>query len=303
VEILVAIVILALITLIMASIFGGTSALVSQSNTSMRSLDAGEAVLAQIGLDISRMVLRDDVDYGFTKNGTDSGSGASDVLSFYARTTGFDSSGNSALNPRPLSVVSYQVGTDPNPADASNPALQLNYGALQIDGSATGAVPFTPSALNSSGVQTQYLNAALGGDLPLPATASYATLAREVIRFDYCLMLKVDPGNNTPPRLLTPDVPAGLNGASPIENIAGILVGIVVVDPRSRLFFPTSPAGADANLSKLFLNPDAPTSGPIKDYLTLWTPLLTPAKLKSVGIPAQAIDGIHIYQRFYPFPW
>ena len=304
-EILVAITILAIITVAMATIFASTQKLVSQSNTSMGSLDAGEAVLSQIGLDISRMVLRDDVDYGFTKGGTDAGTGANDSFSFYAGTTGFDNSGNAPSNPRPLSIVSYQVGTDPvNPAST---ALQLNYGALQVDWAAGGSSPFTLSQL-VSGVQTQFLypknsptnsNPGTGGILPAPAF--YTTLAHEVIRFEFCLMLKTDPVSaDNPPRLLTPDVPTTVTGTAPIENIAGVLVGLVVVDPTSRMLFP---AGADAKLSKLFLNPPAPSSGQIKDFLGLWSSVLTPANLKSVSIPGQAISGIHIYQRYYPLPW
>ncbi len=305
VEILVAIAILVIITVAMATIFASTQTLVSQSNTSMGSLDAGEAVLSQIGLDISRMVLRDDVDFGFTKAGADAGTGVNDSFSFYARTTGFDNSGNSPASPRPLSIVSYQVGTDPvNPTSA---ALQLNYAALQVDWAAGGSSPFTLSQM-VSGVQTQYLypknsptntNPATGGILPAPGF--YTTLAREVIRFEYCFMLKADPNNNTPPRLLTPDVPATVaGGTAPIENVAGILVGVVVVDPSSRTLFP---AGADANLGKLFLNPSAPSSSQIKDFLALWSPVLTPANLKLVGIPVKAISGIHIYQRYYALPW
>jgi type II secretory pathway pseudopilin PulG len=305
VEILVAVLILAIITVAMATIFASTQTLVAQSNTSIGSLDAGEAVLSQIGMDISRMVLRDDVDFGFTKNGTDASTGADDSLSFYARTTGFDNSGNSPSNPRPLSIISYQMGTDPvNPTSTS---LQLNYAALQVDWAAGGSSPFTLSQF-VSGVQTQYLypkssptnpSPGTGGILPVPAF--YTTLAREVIRFEYCFMLKSDPGNNAPPRDLTPDVPATVaGGTAPIENVAGILVGIVVVDPHSRVLFPT---GADANLGKLFLNPPAPSSAQVKDFLTLWSSALTPANLKSVGIPVKAIPGIHIYQRYYALPW
>ncbi len=293
VEILVAITILVIITVAMATIFASTQTLVTQSNTSMGSLDAGEAVLSQIGLDISRMALRDDVDFGFTKNGTDGGTGADDSFSFYARTTGFDNSGNAVTNPRSLSVVSYRMGTDP--VNPSGTALQLNYGALQVDWAAGGSSPFTLSQL-VSGVQTQYL---VGGVLPAPGF--YTTLAREVIRFEYCFMLKTDPvSSNSPPRLLTPDVPATVTGTAPIENVAGVLVGIVVVDPHVRTLFP---AGADAKLGKLFLNPPAPSSSQIKDFLALWSPVLTPANLKSAGIPVSAISGIHIYQRYYPLPW
>ncbi len=298
VEILVAIVILALITLVMAAIFGGAQTLVSQSNTSMGSLDAGEAVLSQLGLDITRMVVRDDVDFDFTKQT------GNDRLSFYARTSGFDASGNSTSYPRPLSVVSYQVGT--NPANASNLALQLNYGALQIDWGVTSTSTLTAfkTSKSVSGTQTQYLDPALGGDLPLPS--SYTTLANEVIRFEFSCVLKVDPnGNNSPPQLLTTSVPTSglpvvVGGstyiAPPIENIAGILVGIVVVDPRSRVLFPP---GSDVKLSKLFADPTTNN----EDFLTLWSPSLTPANLTSAGIPTKAITGIHIYQRFYPLPW
>jgi prepilin-type N-terminal cleavage/methylation domain-containing protein len=292
VEILVAIVILGLLTLAMAEIFGGASKIVSQSDQSVGALDAGEATLGQIGLDISRMVLRDDVDYDFTKQT------GNDRLSFYARTVGYNSKATSATSPRPLSVVSYQMGVNPSNATATSP--QLNYGMLQIDpawGSAlpTGASAFTLSAL-VAGVQTQYLDPAVGGDLPMPQ--SYTTLAHEIIRFEYCFLLKTDPvSTDTTPKLLSAEVPTGL-GTPPepaIDNIAGLVVAVVVVDPRSRVLFPS---GADVALAGKF--------GEAKDnqdIRTLWVPILTPATLKLVNVPAPALSGIHIYQRYFPFPW
>ncbi len=316
VEILVAITILAILTLVMAAIFGNTSTLVSQSNTTMGALDAGEAVLGQIGLDISRMVLRDDVDYDFTKQA------GNDRLSFYARTSGFDTSGtftasfDSTSNslPRPLSVVSYVMGVNPNPTTPASTSPQLNYGALQIGWPTAGATAFTLSALASTstlgvpatGVPTQYLyntspSSSGPSDLPLPT--SYTTLASEVIRFEYCFVLKTDPvASDNPPKLITWIVPPTVSGTPPpIENIAGIIVAIVVVDPRSRVLFPT---GADVTLAAKF--PDAQNSAtnpPSQDILAIWAPLLTPATLTSVNIPTRAIEGIHVYQRYFPFPW
>jgi hypothetical protein len=181
-----------------------------------------------------------------------------------------------------------------NPSNGTSP--QLNYGAFQVDWTSSppiGATAFTLSAL-VSGAQKQYL---VGGDLPLPAAANYTTLAAEVIRFEYCFVLKADPvATDAPSQLLTSTVPTGLtNGAPPIENVAGIVVGIVVVDTRSRLLFPP---GADVKLAQQFGD-----SVNNKDLLALWTPKLTPATLRSLGIPIQALTGIHIYQRYCPFPW
>lgn len=283
-EILVAMLVLALITLSMATIFNNASTIVSQSNQSMGSLDAGEAVLGQIGLDISRMVLRDDIDYDFTKQT------GNDRLSFYARTSGFTTAvATTTTSPRPLSVIGYEMGVNPG----NNTSPQLNYGGLQIDWSpspSAGATAFTLSAL-VSGTQSQYLS---GGDLPLPQ--SYTTLAPEVIRFEYCFVLKTDPNNNTPPQLLVPQLPASIAGVAPIDNIAGILVGLLVVDPTSRALFP---ANADVNLAGKFGDPTANN----QDILSLWTKVLTPATLASVNIPMKAMPGIRVYQRYFPFPW
>ena len=292
VEILVAIVILALLTLAMAEIFGGASQIVSQSNKSVGALDAGEATLGQIGVDISRMVLRDDVDYDFTKQT------GNDRLSFYARTVGYNASATSGTSPRPLSVVSYEMGV--NPSNSSATSSQLNYGMLQIDSTWGGTLPSGASAFTLSalvgGTQTQYLNPTLGGDLPMPQ--SYTTLAQEIIRFEYCFLLKKDPvTSDTTPKLLTAEVPTGIGSPPmpPIDNIAGIVVGIVVVDPRSRVLFP---AGADVALAGKF--GDAKDN---QDILTLWSPVLSQTTLKLVNVPAQALSGIHIYQRYFPFPW
>ncbi len=290
IEVLVAVAVLALLILITAQIFNSASAIVAESDKSIGSLDAGQAVLAQMSLDVSRMVLRDDVDFNFTKQP------GNDSFSFYSRTTGFSVSGSSAAtSPRPLSVVSYAVGPDPNNSSATAPQ-QLNYGALQITWTSTatsGSSPFTLSQLQTvNGTQAQAQNLT-GGTLPLPTT--YTTLAPEVIRLEYCFLLKADPNRNSPPKLLTAEVPTSVPGIAPIENVAGILVGIVVVDPRSRLLFP---AGADAKLAAKF--GDAVDN---QDLLSIWTSILTPATLTALNIPSQAIQGIHIYQKYLLLPW
>jgi hypothetical protein len=286
---MVAVAVLALIVLIMNQMFSGSSAAISQNNEGMGALDASQAVFQQIGTDVSRMLLRDDVDYSFVKNAT--GSAGNDTISFYARTTGLTSTGSTTTgSPRALSVVQYQVGTN------ANNKQELDYGALQIDWDNSGSNPFV---LTSA---TQLLTA----PNTLPTVASFTTLAPEVIRMEVCFQLFNDPNGNSPAQLLSISPPVYVAASPapaspkiaiprPIRNVAGILVGIVVIDPKSRLILP---AGADLKVAQLFT--DAVAN---EDLLSLWTPNNTPAKLEGAGVPVKAVSGVHIYQKYFPLPW
>jgi prepilin-type N-terminal cleavage/methylation domain-containing protein len=293
VEVIVAIAVLALIVLILNQMFSGSSVAISQSNEGIGALDASQAVFQQIGSDVSRMLLRDDVDYSFVKNAanTPGNLAGNDTFSFYARTTGLASTGSVTTGtPRALSVVQYQIATN------ANNNQELDYGALQIDWDNSGSTPFV---LTSA---TQLLTP----PNTLPTVSSFTTLAPEVIRMEICFQLFNDPNGNATPQLLTitPPVyvaaspaPTGTKIAipRPIRNVAGILVGIVVIDPKSRLLLPV---GTDLKVAQLF--PDAAAN---EDLLSLWTPDNTPAKLEAAGVPVKAVSGVRIYQKYFPLPW
>jgi len=290
---MVAIAVLALIVLMLNQIFSGSSVAISENNESMGALDASQAVFQQMGTDVSRMLLRDDVDYSFVKNtaGTAGNLAGNDSLSFYARTTGLASTGSPPTGtPRSLSVVEYQVVTN------ARTSQELDYGALQIDWDNSGTNPFV---LTSA---TQLLTA----PNTLPTVTSFTTLAPEIIRMEVCFQLVNDPNGNSPAQLLSATPPVYIASSPapaspkiavprPIRNVAGILVGIVVIDPKSRLILP---AGVDLKVAQLF--PDAAAN---EDLLSLWTPFDTPAKLGALGVPAKAVSGVHIYQKYFPLPW
>jgi len=294
IEILVAISVLALIVLMASQIFSGSSTAISQNYSTMGALDASQAVFQQIGADVSRMLLRDDVDYGFAKiaAGTPGNMAGNDLLSFYARTLGLASTGVPPTGTtRALSVVSYQVITN------ASSKLELDYGAQQMDWDNSGSNPFVTTSA------TQLL----APPNTLPTVSSLATLAPEVIRMEICFQLVSDPKGNTNPQLLTPTVPVyvapnpiptapSIAIPRPIRNLAGIIVGIVVIDTKSRLLLP---AGTDLKVAKLF--PDASVAN--QDLLSLWTPSNTVAKLEAVGVPARATPGVHIYQKYFPLAW
>ena len=311
VEVLVSLGVLSLIVLMVAQILTGSTNAITQNNKTLDALNGGEVVFQQIGLDISRMLLRDDIDYNFIKN-----PGGNDVLSFYARTSGLSSTGSPVQGtPRPLSVVGYKVKTN------SQNALEFDYGALQVDWTnpvtASGSIPFATSAIlgataTQPGIQTQLFTRP--NSLPDPDTSPdvipYTTLAPEVIRFEYCFVLKSG-SNATPSQYLyaptsasvlpntasNPNsTPPALNPLGSLENVAAIVVGIVVVDPKSRLILPS---GTDAKVSALF--PDAASN---QDLLSLWTPIVNDSqKLQQAGVPLQAVAGIHVYQKYFPLPW
>lgn len=295
VEILVAMAVLSLIVLVVVQIFNTSSTAISQNSKNMNALDAAESVLQQIGLDTSRMILRNDVDYSFEKiaAGASGNLPGNDVLSFYARTPGLSATGvPSNDTPRPLSVVKYQVVQN-----AVTNLLELDYGALQIDWDNAGS---NPLVLTSA---TQLLTT----PNTLPAVASLTTIAPEVIRMEISFVLATDPvPTDSPPRLLTPVPPVYVAYSStqpqnpsalpfPIQNVAGIMVGLVVIDPKSRLLLPP---GADVKVAQLF--PDAVAN---EDLLALWTPKNIPSQLSAAGVPPPAMAGIRVYQKYFPLPW
>ena len=286
VEILVALVVFALIVLMVGQIFNGSSTAISQNNRTMNALDASQAVFQQIGLDVSRMLLRDDVDYSFVKAavGSTGNLAGNDSLSFYARTTGLTATGAPPSGtPRALSVVKYAVTQN-----SSTSLYELDYGALQVDWDNSGSNPFT---LTSA---TQLLTT----PNTLPAVTSFTTLAPEVVRMEICFQLVNDPvATDNPPKLLTPTVPVYGSPTSvplPIRNLAGFTVGIVVIDPQSRLLLGT---GVDLKVAELF--PDAAAG---EDLLSLWTPDDTTVKLEGAGVPVRAVSGVHVYQKYFPLP-
>jgi prepilin-type N-terminal cleavage/methylation domain-containing protein len=297
IEILVSLVVLSLIVLIVAQIFSTSSAAISQTSKNMNALDASEAVLQQIGLDVSRMVIRNDVDYSFVKNDPSSAPPLNDSLSFYARTTGLNSTGAPSTGiPRSLCVVKYQVVQN-----ATTKLLELDYGAQQIDWDNSGSNPFVVTSA------TQLLTTP--NTLPVVAASSLTTLAPEVIRMETCFVMANDPAGNTPPKLLTNAAPAYISynptGTTtlpspqvavpyPIQNLAGVLVGIIVIDPKSRQLLPN---GVDMKVAQLF-----PDSVANQDLLSLWTPFNTASKLEALGVPVQAVAGVRIYQKYFPLP-
>ena len=282
VELLVAMAVLSLIILVIAQIFNTSSIAISQNSKNMNALDSSEAMLQQVGLDVSRMLLRDDIDYSFVKvknTGTNPGN---DFFSFYARTPGLSATGLPSSNaPRPLSVVQYQVVQNP-----TSHLLEMQYGALQIDWDNAGTSPFV---LTSS---TQLLST----PNTLPAVTTFTPLAPEVVRMELCFVLVNDPvQTDNPPKLLSATPPAYISASNvpyPIRNVAGILIGIVVIDPKSRALLP---AGVDLKVAQLF--PDAVAD---QDLLSLWAPLNMAAKLQAIGVPTKAVPGVRIYQKYFP---
>jgi prepilin-type N-terminal cleavage/methylation domain-containing protein len=290
VEVLVAMSVLGLIFVIVSQIFNTSSTAISQSSKSMSALDASQTVFQQIALDISRMVLRDDVDYSFVKNaaGSPSNLPGNDLLSFYANTQGLSTTGSSSSVPsRALAVVDYQVVQN-----ATTKLLELDYGAQQIDWNNSGTNPF----VLTSAIQLL----TTPNTLPvLNPGSSLVTMAPEVIRMEICFQLASDPAPaDNPPKLLTPATPVYISPSNvprPIRNVAGLLVGIVVIDPKSRQLLPS---GADIKVASLF--PDALAN---EDLLSLWTPKNTASQLRGAGLPPAALGGVHLYQKYFPLPW
>ena len=288
VEILVSLAILSLIVVMVAQILSGSSLAISQNTKLMSAVDAAQGVFQQIDMDVSNMLLRDDVDYSFVKAtaGSSGNPAGNDSLAFYSNSSGLSSTGVPATgSPRPLSIVAYQVAQN-----STSNLLELDYGAQQIDWASGGSEPFTVTSA------TQLLTT----PNTLPTVANFTLLAPEVIRMEICFQLIADPiTTDSPAQLITSVPPVKLStGISAIRNLAGIFVGIVVIDPKSRVLLPT---GVDLKVAKLFPDSGSGTKGANQDVLSLWTPIVNKtATIEGAGVPAQAVGGIHVYQAYFP---
>lgn len=266
VEMLVSIAILTLLFVGLTQVLKHSAGAIHVNNGSMDSLRAGESIFSTLAMDVSRMLIRKDVEYAFDKKTGD------DQLAFYTRNFGLGTSNSPGLA-RPLSVVSYQMRTHSG-------RTQLEYAAQQVDWAAgAGQTAFAVAPLEQ-GARAPKLSG--GTTLPIPTEdTDYSLLGEEIIRFEICFLVKPSSGGATK---LTTTLPAT------IQEVSAIVVGMVVVDPRSRLLIQ-----GPALLASKF--PDAQDG---EDLLSIWAPIRNdPDLLQAGSAPPAAQGGIRLMQRYF----
>jgi len=255
VELLVSMVILGAIILLLTQLFNGVLLTTGPSHKHMDADGQARMVLDRIAFDFAGMLRRDDVDYSLAQIS------GTDSISFYSEVQGYGLS-------RSVSVVGYRI----------NSQYQLERAAKGMDWSSVSFIPFV------SGSQIQTL--ARPNTLPALSGTDFQVLGDQVFRFQVCYLVT---GSTTGMTALTTKPPASR------VNLQAIVVGIGVLDGRSRLVVSPAQMQALANTLR------DPVDG--EEPATVWNNIILrvdrSAAFPPSGMPQAAASAVRIYQRYY----
>jgi len=190
-------------------------------------------------------------------------SSGNDSLQFYSQVNGYTVTPD-PMTIRGLAAIGYQIPT--TPLIPSGPVHQLERGATGIE--------WLAGAGNS---QLDFQA------LPSPKNADYDVLGNGVFRLEICYLLNTGVFSNS-------------NGSTNINDysrVKAIVVGLAVLDTASRKIFSTATNTHLKTLSDALKDTEEG-----QDPLTQWTANMEQQGFAS-GVPAQAIQGVRLYQRMY----
>jgi hypothetical protein len=256
VELLVALAVLILLVTLVSGFANAILSIITLGNKRMEADADARLALDRLSRDWAKIVVRTDVDYRFHKQP------GNDHIAFFSGT-------GASLSERTLSSIHYRL------AESS----RLERGALPIGWDGMVFSPLTRSQNLDPSTAPQPPNV-----LPLPADDNYDILSDSLVRFEICY-LRRQPGNRSLVLTVTPP--------DSISDLAGIVVGVVLLDAKSRLLVPDA-----STLSQMF--PDAMDG---RDIASLWSEALeAPDFATTAGIPAAAASQLRIYQRICYLP-
>lgn len=272
-EILVAVAVLALLTVLVAQMVQSGSAVIARSRKHLSADAQAREVFSRFALDIARMPKRADMDAVFSDQA------GNKKIFFYSEAPGFATT-TAALSP--LSLVGYRIGADVGLerlgkalpwAGTGHPAF-LTFSST----SSTNALPETTLA----GAWSTSVGGSPAYDGVDP---DYHALAPGVFRLEYCFQKK--DGSFS----LTRDADGGF------RDVAAIVLSLAVLDGDSRKIAP--------DLSKLADALPSPTNEDLaanKLPAEIWRDLINDnASFASrAGIPAPAAASVRTYQRAFP---
>lgn len=263
-EMLVSVSILVVIVLLVSRLFTNASAITTSGNKRMDVDGETRPLLTRIAIDFAQIVRRADADYFLKSSGNPQA--GNDQIAFYSVVPGYNSVAAS-----PVSLVAYRISTN-------NQIQRMAKGLLWNGDSGPGSpvvfLPLTitatwPTATNSS------------------ADVDYEVTGPNVFRFEYYYVLTSGLLSDTPW-----DTAAGHTTPSGMRDVSAISVAISAIDPKSRALVSDTQLAAIAGALPDF----SPTMGQ-GALLAQWQTSLNAA----VGsVPRTAINGIRIYERYFP---
>jgi len=284
-------------------------------------------LLDRMAIDFAQMVKRPDVDYYLKSlSGAASDCGVcgahdqdgwtgNDQAAFYSTVPGYYPTPTatptaSPIGASPVSLVAYRVNSDPN-SSSYNKLERMGKG-LAWNGVSTGLTPvvFLPQTIGG-GLQPANWPSAVSS---IATDSSYEVIGPQVFRFEYYYLLKgqtAQVGAPTPTPTPNPPIfsdtpwdtriPPGHTNVSGMRDVAAIIADIAVIDPKSKVLV------TDAQLARLNgADGQAPV---LVDYAAGMVPGQLLAQWRAaldaniypngLGLPAQVISGIRVYERYF----
>ena len=304
-ELLVSMGVLVLLVLLFTQLLNSAATVITLGHKQMDSDSQAREVLDRMAIDLAQMVKRSDVDYYLKASGIASDCGAcgnqfgNDQAAFYSMVAGYyptvPAPPPGYTDKSPVSLLSYRI--NPNSTFSSYNRIERLGKGLAWNGFSPDWTPvvFLP--------QTIIGNWGTGPNSALfpssEVSSQYEVIGPQVFRFEYYYLLKTGSFSATPW-----DTTAGHTNVSGMRDVSAIIADIAVIDPRSKALLDTvDPTGVKlARLNgadgqpPVLVDYDASTMTNPGQLLAAWR---TAIDANSISLPAPAISGIRVYERYF----
>ena len=290
VELLVALTVLSIMVIALATAMGYVSRLWLSGTGAMDNFTKGRLVLNLLDRDIQMMVLRRDMAAFVDENG-------SSACAFYTNVQG-DSTAN-PTNTRALSVVKYLLATGSTTPSTPATLLRVNYG--MNFSSASPVSPLILASNSATGSLTQLLT----------GTTTTDTVFTGIVRFQIqfidgsgTILTPPYTYSSTPPASSSPPiapVPFWFDYAVPGAgyNPRTVVVSMLVLSNPAY----TIATQGTTTMTKLLADFPNTLPSPNQTYSQYWNSILNPTTgMLDSTLPAPVRSGIQVFERHIPLP-
>jgi prepilin-type N-terminal cleavage/methylation domain-containing protein len=291
VELLIAISILVILTLLFASLLNSAAAVTERSGKRIESEGQIRPLFDRMATDFDQMVTRRDID--FYGKGTAAGGAmaGNDRIAFYSMAPGdYPSTGSQS----PFSVIAYKINSSLAVANtAVFTRLQRMARGLLMNGDASanngaspgitdGPLAFSPATI--SGIWTSITSNAT-------TDSKYELAGPQVFRFEYYYLLTNGTLSATP---WDPTLP-GHTDPGGMRDVVAIITAIATIDPKSRVLLTNAQVSTIAGTLADYATGSAPGWLLSQWQAKLDNPINASVKL----MPRPALSNIRLFERYH----
>lgn len=331
VEIMVAVAVLTILIVLATQLLNSASAITRVGVKHINTDTQARAVLDRIGMDISKMIKRSDLDYyikqpiGYNGHGQGHGWGkklkngqqGSDQCAFFSLVPGYYPPGSSPVQQQsPVSLVAYrinQISGSANYTQLERMAKGLLWNGTQNQNNDPYPLVFLPNTISAVNSWT----AAVTDDNAQSVDVDYEAVGPQVFRMEYWYLLENGILTDVPWDKDARPAQTSMSTPTPIgwADVQAIGVAIAVIDPASRALIPSATLlDIASDLDDFKTAPGRGVGGQKKagDMEYRWNTVLfgdpsgTPPGIVSTGqttvnskVPPEVAKSIRVYSRYY----